>query len=207
MDERSFEIKNAPTWVKVFSAAIAFYALVLILSGFNDAKSLSSLESQISYEINKQKDMLASDTLFPDSLVDAIEPLEILDSISNKEFGKSVFHVSDETKVTEELFSNLKVVLGLLFIALTILLFVKSEAVIKITYVVLALSIVFSLTHFGLLINGASSFIEVASSLGKIFGVVPDIIFIIVFAMMNKSFYRGSLDDLEQDSDVEQLGV
>ena len=196
MAQRSFEIKQAPVWVKVISVCFILYGLYIMSNAVNVLNEYDRTQ-----ELEDIIDERWEETIHQgDSTLSDIEPTVIMDSISNATFGKNIFNETEEIKTWEEIFSMCGIGLCLCFILYGVALFVPRKEIITVGVILLVVSAIYSLAQAYVYISDwSNSFLTMFAGFAKLFGLIPDAGLLIFLLVSNKSFYEGFQEDKEDD--------
>ncbi len=106
---------------------------------------------------------------------------------------KDMFHVSDFTKTWMVRFGYIGIIVSIIYILGGLFLLIKKPFSIKLVYVALGLSIIFSIVKVIVLsADSSDSFITMTAGFSEMFGVVFDIILLIVILTSNREVYKSA---------------
>ncbi|TRX58855.1 hypothetical protein FNH22_13350 [Fulvivirga sp. M361] len=108
---------------------------------------------------------------------------------------QKVFAVSDFTKTWTVRFGYIGLLVAILYVLSGVFLLIKKEFSIKLVYLALVTSIVFSVIQsFVLALDPAGGLMAMSAGFGNIFGIMIDIILIIVVVTIDKSTYFNNAE-------------
>lgn len=205
---------KTPTWGYVVGV------IMILFGGCSTLKSINAINSPKDLEVKQEivKDIFSksnhstSDSTVQDSIqiaeLDSTSSIIISKSgdMDNEELAKKInskiekaFQIPDNTKIWMVRFAYLGIFFSLVYLLGGIFLIVKKAFSIKLAYVALILSILFSIAQFMVYSNDSpDSLITLSTGFSKFFGVLLDIILLIVVLVSDKDAYR--FDEIENRS-------
>jgi len=185
---------KAPTWAVVIGIFMILFGSCSINSSVQSINAPDMIEMQQEMMKNMSKG-------FTNTPIDSLD-LTSLDSLRetngeanqrleamNETMGK-FFYMSDHTKKWTVRFGYIGIAVSLLYILGGVFLFIIKPYSLKLAFTGLILSIIFGISQMMVLTSEPSSgFIALASGYSKIFGVVIDIVFLIIVATADKTPY------------------
>jgi hypothetical protein len=187
---------KSPTWAIIIGIFIVLFGSCGVSNNLQSINTPKMLEAQQEMMKNMSKGFNSPkldslDQNRPDSLADYStnpEANEAFDEMS--ETMTNMFQMSEFTQRWTVRFGYIGVVVSLIYILGGVFLFVIKPFSIQLAYGALILSIIFGITQtIVLTMEPSSGFVALASGYSKIFGVVIDIVFLIVVATADKTAY------------------
>ncbi len=188
---------KTPTWAYVIGI------MMMLFGGCSITGDLQSINSPNMLEM--QHKMMAGMTGETDTIeMDSIG-LDINNTIGNSNSGsseqqafknmaktmKEMFYVSEFTKKWMVRFGYIGLFFSILYVFAGIFLLVKKTFSIKLAYLALALSILFSVIQAIVLSSDSSGgYISLTSGFSQIFGIIIDIILLVVILVSDKTAYK-----------------
>lgn len=135
-------------------------------------------------------------TIFGDSTDIRLNRSEGNEAIENMQKTMSkMFYMSDFTKTWIVRFGYIGVLVSLVYVLGGVFLLNKKNYSIKLAYAALAISIAFGVTKGAVLSSEASTgFIALSTGFSQMFGIVFDIIFLVVIATSDRSAYYTAIE-------------
>lgn len=177
---------KTPTWVTVVGICM------ILFGGCGEISSIQ--KTYLPYMVEMQSKMLENMSNLPtpgnyDSLANDSTRV-INDNFKNMTKGmQSMFEMSEDTKMWTVRFGYIGVFTNLIYILGGVFLLVRKRFSIKLAVGALLLSIIFGITQSIVLTTTSTSFLAKSAGFGNVFGIVVDIVLIIVIFSMDKSYF------------------
>jgi len=183
---------KTPTW------AIVVGIFLMLFGGCSVTKSIQSINMPNILEMQKQmmeKMSMPSPTASTDSLTNnsTNEHLKAFQGMA--EGMQNMFTVSEFTKTWTVRFGYMGIIVAIAYIFSGIFLMVRRPFSIKLAYGALALSMIFSLIQSMVLASDSSGgFISKTAGFGNTFGIILDLILLVVIIAMDKSAFKFNVE-------------
>ncbi len=190
---------KTPTW------AIVIGICLMLFGGCSLTKNIQSINmpDMIEMQQNMMEKMAGSTTsINSDSLFEAsnrdttnVQNIDMFKNIAER--MQDMFAMSEFTKTWTVRFGYIGLFVSIIYILSGIFLLIKKGFSIKLVYIALITSIVFSGVQSLVLASDTSGgFIAKSASFGNMFGIIIDIILIVVLVSMDKSDYKWNTKEI-----------
>jgi hypothetical protein len=179
---------KTPTW------AIVVGIFLMLFGGCSVTKSIQAINMPDMLEMQKEmmnKMSQTSSTTSTDSLTNdgANEQLEVFQGMA--EGMQEMFVMSEFTKTWTVRFGYLGIIVALAYIFSGIFLMVRRPFSIKLAYGALTLSMIFSgIQSMVLASDSSGGFMSKAAGFGNSFGIILDLILLVIIVAMDKSAFQ-----------------
>jgi len=180
---------RTPIWAIVVGICMILFGGCSITKSFQSVNMPNMLEMQEEMMGNLAQPISIDSLNLPDSVKAAYNSEQVAKTYKNMANGmQKMFAMSEFAQTWSVRFGYIGFVVAIIYIFSGIFLLIRKPFSIKLVYGALVLSIVFSIIQsFVLASDPAVGMMAMSAGFGNVFGIIIDVILIVVVIMMNRS--------------------